>query len=267
MSRARSKFHPRTVPEVRNGYYWLAQDATGIGTTSFRVPEGNKHPTFDLIQATVANQPTVLTENGGTQFRHRKAADASPTSNIKTAAAVVAGWTGPTYVGMWIRVPDASGDITSPSNAFFWHHSTSAPNLRLVMAVTTGTPDLLQPTFSQDGTASGTARCAIWGNANWIWVEFVFDPLLTLGGSTKDDKLKWFFNLAQQTITTPPTPDFSAIANSSALIGICCRLSTGNSNVDTTDWAACYYANGIPSLKNRKRLANYLNPSNVKFQV
>jgi hypothetical protein len=94
-------------------------------------------------------------------------------------------------------------------------------------------------------------------------VEFVFDPLLTLGGSTKDDKLKWFFDFVSQTITTPPTPDFTAIKDASAVIGICCRLSTGNANVDTTDWAACYYANGIPSLADRVRLANHRNPTGI----
>jgi hypothetical protein len=253
-------WNPANVPEVAAGYFWLPASATGIGTSGFVIPEGNGHTTFDLKQATVASQPTVLTELGGTQYRHRNAANANPTLNIKTAAAVTAGWTGPTYVAMWVRVPDASGDITSAANAFFWHHSTTAPNLRIVTAPVSGTPDVMQPTFSQNGTASGTARCPTWGTADWKWVEFIFDPSLVLGGTTKNDKLKWFFDFVLQTLTTPPTPDFTAINDATAIIGVGCRLSTGNANVDTMDWASCYYANGIPSLPNREALYRHLAP-------
>jgi hypothetical protein len=160
---------------------------------------------------------------------------------------------------MWIRIPDASGDITSASG-FFWHHSTTAPNNRLALLPQAGTPDTVFSTVSQDGTAIGGTRFAYWGDANWVWLEFAFDPLLILGGSSFVDKLKFFVNFTLQTATIPPVPDFTSIHDSTALLGICCRISTGNPNVDTVDFASAYYTPGIPSLAGRRAAAGYLAP-------
>src|SRR6185369_14305374 len=93
-------FSPADVPQVAAGYFWDATAASGLGTTGFKVPEGNRHTSFDLVQTTVASQPTALTENGGLQFRMRKSTDPNP-SFLATAGSVQEGWTGSTYVGFW----------------------------------------------------------------------------------------------------------------------------------------------------------------------
>lgn len=262
MSRGRKGFHPRMVPEIRNGYYYLAQDATGIGTTSFRVPEGNKHPTFDLIQATVANQPTLLNENGGIQFRMRKTGDVVGASIVATSGAVQAGWTGATYIGGWFRLPDVAGDITGLDGLF--QHSASSPNRRAQLTLDSASDKVLNTMSSTGSNSLSTRWDTVVVGGGWTWIEWVFDPLFALGGSLAAERIKLFAGLVLQTRTQDAAGPTS-ISNGSSLLSVGCFTATANT--DTTDWCSAYYGNGVPSLKNRKRLANYLNPSNVKFQV
>jgi hypothetical protein len=145
------------VPEVAAGYYWEAANTIGFGTTGFRVLEGNGHSTFDLVQATVANQPTALTENGGAQFRMRKTGDAVGASILGTVGDVTAGWTGQTYIAGWFRLPDASGAVGSTGTSLFVH-SNKTGNFTLtrtqVTCLLTGGTQKIRLTSSTNGTAT-----------------------------------------------------------------------------------------------------------------
>lgn len=247
---------PADVPEVAAGYWWHPSMAVGLGGASFAVPEGNGHATFALAQVNPLNQPTLLTENGQQQFRMRRTADANP-SRIGTLAAVSAGWTGATYVGMWLRLPDASGDITAAGSLFL--HTAAAGFRRWASALSTTTSDRFGSSFSLDGTATSVTR---WGSpfvgGGWVYCEHIFDPALTLGGATSNDRAVLFTNFALQTqllVSAGPATIFDA----SSQIFVGCSSNTV-SNTDTTDWAACYYANGIPSLGNRIALSRWRAP-------
>lgn len=265
MSRGKSQFKPSDVPEIKNGYYWLVKDQIGFGTTSFRIPEGNKKSTHDLVQATVASQYTQLFENGQAQARMRKSTDPNPTT-LQTTAAVTAGWTGPTYMGGWFRLPDASGDITSFVTLFV--HSAAARRIRLQGL--NESPDHFLTSASSDGAVfTGINRfnnSDMLAGFDWRWIEMMFDPLNSLGGSATTDRLKVFANLTQVTIAAAGSAVGTVIADSSAIIAVG-NAGTGGANTDTVDWSTCYYGNGIPSIKNRKRLANHYNPLNIKFQI
>ncbi len=253
-------FSPRDIPEVAAGYYWEAGNTSGIGTAAFKVIEGNGHSTFDLVQATVANQPTVLTENGGTQFRMRKTGDAVGKSIMATAAAVAAGWTGATYVGMWARLPDASGVVAGFDG--FFQHDAGGPNKRTqVYLFHTANDDIGFEVSSTGSNSLLTTYTNIFAGSPWVWVELVFDPLFVLGGSLAGDRIKLFANLALRSRVSSAAVATS-ITDSSAKLSVgSFNGSTGNG--DTLDWAACYYANGIPSLQNRVRLANHRNPTGI----
>jgi len=256
---------PADVPEIAAGYWWHPSMAVGLGGASFAVPEGNGHATFALIQANPLSQPTVLTENGQTQFRMRRSDDANQ-SSLATAGAVAAGWTGATYLAMWARLPDAAGIVTANGfgDQLFRHGATNQQRLTLFPA--DGTPDMLDlqlfPVAA--GTGNGTKK---WDNANvfagagWTWVEAVFDPSLALGGSTDADKFKLFTGLTLRTIAASAGSAITGttIANSTAAITMAC-IAAGFANGDTTDWAACYYGNGIPSLGNRVALSRWRAP-------
>lgn len=259
MTRSRKQFHPRMVPEVRNGYYWLAKDATGFGTTSFRVPEGNKHPTFDLVQSTVASQPTVLTENGGVQFRMRKAADANPTK-IKSSASM-AGWSGATYIGMWARLPV---DLTGINNLFV---QGAIAGSRIGVLTVNGTPDLLRINIISPAQSFTNSTFATpFADLGWHYVECVYDPRLFLGGNNNTDYAKAFSDLVQiSPIAKGSHP--GSLADVVAEVRMAQTATDSATDADNYDWCTCYYANGIPSLKNRKRLANYLAPTSVKFTI
>ena len=244
------------VPQVDAGYYWEAANTVGFGTTGFRVLEGNGHSNFDFVQATVASQPTLLTENGGAQFRMRRSDDANQ-SSLTTSGAVAAGWTGATYIAMWARLPDGVGVITANGfgGGLFAH--TAVSNQRINLFPADGTPDTvsLQLFPVAAGTGNGIKRfdnANIFAGAGWVWLEGIFDPLLALGGSTDADKFKMFTGLTSRAIALSAGAAITGttIANSTAQIKLAC-IAAGFANGDTTDWAACYYGNGIPSLANR----------------
>jgi hypothetical protein len=252
------------VPEVAAGYFWEASNTTGFGTTGFRVLEGNGHTTFDLVQATVANQPTLLTENGGTQFRMRKQVDANPSRVV--SGAVQAGWTGATYIGGWFRQPDASGDTTG-AGTYFSHNNTTGSQGRIICVSGTTGGDNIGLTCNATGVGGATSRNAVASTlvgAGYHWLEWIFDPLLVLGGSPTADRGKIFSDLVLQTRTVTESVGAmpTSIFDGNAFIAIACGNATA-SDADTTDWAAAYYANGIPSRPNRVKLANRCNPTGI----
>ncbi len=258
-------FSPRDVPEVAAGYFWDAASASGIGTAAFKVPEGNGHSSFDLVQATVASQPTVLTENGARQFRMRPSTDPNPSLPIITAGNVTAGWTGPTMIAGWFRVPNSSGDIPVAGVQLFSHSLSSGTSRRIACSLGDGSPDRIQPTTSSDGTnqAGNTPRCTNpFIDTLWAWIEIIFDPSLTLGGSSPADVVKVFKNLVRLTDdVTIPTTAAASLNNTNTQIVV--GSFAGGANGAALDWSTCYYANGIPSRANRVALANYRNPSGV----
>jgi hypothetical protein len=251
-------FDPRMVPEIAAGYFWEADAATGFGTSAFKVPEGNGHTSADLLQATVATQPTRLTENGGVQFRMRKAADANP-SKMKSAS-FAAGWTGATYVGMWLRLPV---DLTGTNNLF--NHSTLVPSglSRISLITVNGTPDIFRINLISGAQAfTNTTFATPFADLGWHWIEAIFDPLNTLGGSGQTDFAKAFTDLVQISKVVGGNHP-SAIADVSAEVRLAQTSGDTATDTDDYDWAACYYGNGIPNIVHRMRLANRKNPTGV----
>jgi len=254
-------FDPRDVPEVAAGYFWEASNTTGFGTAAFRVLEGNGHSTFDLVQATVANQPTVLTENGGQQFRMRATTDPNPAS-MRTVGSVTAGWTGPTYVAGWFRLPDNGGLTTSFGEVFLQHSGASGfRRIQLPCGISSAV-QCLTCSISGDGAGASSAKAASpMVGANWRWLEWAFDPLFVLGGSLPADRVKLFSNFSLLTIIQTSGTLPASLFDASTPLAVGCY--TSQAPPDTTDWAACYYPNGIPSLANRVRLANRANPTGI----
>lgn len=253
---------PQVVPQVDAGYYWLAASAVDHGEITFNVPEGNGNTTHDISQAVVASQPTVLTESGGTQFRMRSTADPNPSLPITTLLTVQAGWTGTTYLGMWLRIPDAGGDITSGNATPFGHNLTAGNQRRVNVQLGNGTPDFVVVTSSADGLnqSGNNIRVASQTNGSWQWFEVIWDLAFALGGTSPTDYCKFFVDLVRITPntlnpTTAPATLFDALAK--IVVGSPVAAANGL----TLDWAAVYYANGIPSFENREALRRHLAPA------
>lgn len=226
-------FHPSFVPEIARGYFWDVSAATGLGTAGFKIPEGNGNASFDFVQTGTTHQPTALAENGGAQFRMRKAAD-----------------TNPSYL------PDAAGVITGAGNLFV---HTGTGQARILLRVTGGS---VSASPFQDGTAGGTNT---FGNplagAAWHWLEWFLFPNLA-GASPNIARA----TMATDFVTNTPTNSaslagFTTLFNGNSLLSMASRGAQSLANVDTTDFAAFYNGNGHPSLANRVQLANRNNPT------
>lgn len=256
-------FDPREVPEVAAGYWWDASLASGFGTANFRVPEGGGHSTFDQLQSDTAKQATLITGNGSSQLQLLGDinADSSPDIRMITAGNVAAGWgAGNTYLAMWLRYPGrgVANDLVA-GNTFLFRHETLAAGKRRINLVHNGTNDTYSLTVSPDGTAT---QANTWdasvdypdpSSPNlWMWKEWI----LTAGvGATMSGDFV-LRSTASAAITsgalfdcTEPLALFSS--------------TSGAINQNTQQCGPLYYANGIPSLANRVRLANYKNPTAI----
>lgn len=251
---------PADVPEVASGYWWHPSMSTGFGTTGFRVVEGNGHSTVDLVQATVAAQPTILTENGQTQFRMRKRTDLAP-SLLVTGAALQAGWTTATYVAGWFRLPDAAGIVTVQD--YLFRHYEAAGKRRWNSSMLPAPISNLVLQASSDGTANALNRfdnANIFAGGGWVWVEHFFDPLQVTGGTAPADNLRLATNFTLRAVTSTMGTLPTSLFNGNSLLAVAGTGITLVENTDTTDWSGFYYANGIPSLGNRIALSRWRAP-------
>lgn len=255
-------FDPRMVPEVAAGYHWDANIFTGLGGAGFTIPERGGRTTFDLIQATLAQQPAQLTENGVTVWRFSDAGEANP-SRVANAAPVTAGWTGATMIAGWFRLPDASGDITG-TNVPFGHRTNTTQ--RRLLAGMSSTGDRVSWSVSGDGSTVSLTNFPTPFDGAFKYCEWIYDPQNTLGGSTDADRAKFAVGLALQTRVADATTLPPAALHDSSTVLFLCSNSASSSCADRIDWAGgLYYCNGIPSLFNRQRLMAYRAPIATAF--
>ena len=243
----RRDWSPRLVPEVAAGYYWHPRLDTNLGAASFRAVEGNGKTAANGQQATVANQPILLTENSSLQYRHADAGDGNADTIL--VPALQAGWTGTTYLGMWLRMGEATP--TSGTTTVFAHQLV-AGDLRRVVLINNGTTELWTLTMSQDGTA-GTAQTVSWDASadylDWIWLEAIFRAGVEAVLSVDFDE------------RTPGAGGISlaALNNPSAPIGLG-NAATGAANQNRLDRSLVVYCPGEPSRDDRVRMRNWYPP-------
>lgn len=241
-------FHPRLVKEIRKGYYYIPSESTGFGTTSFAIQEGNKNTPFNSVQATTSQEPSIVNNNGFQQLSYAFASN----QKTKTSGNVVAGWTGATYMGLWWRIP-LDGLSNSGITTIFAHNSAN-PGLRWRFFHTGGITNTMSLSVSTDGAATQTD---IWPGPNdtlYHYLECLYTP------SVGVDFYKDFVLIAHSTTAI----NISSLANPSTPLGIGGSTAAAV-NTNDHEVGPVYYGNGIPLLKNRKRLANYIAPKSVKF--
>src|SRR6476620_430837 len=241
-------YHPKLCKEVRKGYYWLSKDFTGIGTTSFRTVEGNGNVTFDQVQATTSKQATTVTNNTTTQFLYSFASD----QKTKTSGSVAAGWTGATYYATWWRIPLDGLSNTGITTIFA--HNAASPNLRWRFFHTGGVTNTMSLTVSADGTATQTDIWAGPTDALYHYLELIYTP------SVGVDFYKDFTLISHSTQAI----NIASLANPATPLGIGNSTTTAV-NTNDHEMGNSYYTNGIPTLKNRKRLASVSAPKNTRF--
>ena len=252
MGRSSGLWHPGKVPEIRAGYWWHAENATGFSTTGFSVPDGNGS-TKALVQATVASQPTLLREKNTNAFRMRNAADSNP--SLIGSATFQAGWTTATYIAGWFRLP--SGTPTG-NGALAQHNTTTGNQNRHNFSISvTG----LTAAVSSDGISgnikSNLHSGVVFNDLQWHFCEYMFIGT----GSTEQEKMPVFVDFSQQARTNGTGSIPSSALDATAGFGVGCRFQNSLANVDTTDWCSVYYGNGIPKLSHRIALSRFKPPT------
>lgn len=243
-------FHPKLCKEARNGYFYLFKSASGLGSASFKLAESNGNSTFDVLQATTSQQPSVISSNSKSQFHFDFAAN----QRTLTSGSVTAGWTGATYIGMWYRLP--SGTPNNGTTTIF-AHNTVGVGLRRISIASDGTNNRHAMTVSVDGTAVQQDTWADQGDSNWYWHEWIYTP--SVGADHYRD-----FVLVSHVATVI---NIASLNNPSVPLAI--GAATGAAlNVNDQDIGfPIVYGNGTPSIKSRKRLANMSSASGIKFQI
>jgi hypothetical protein len=245
---ATKAWHPTDVAAVRNGYWWVPNGISGLGGSSFKLIEQNQHSSFDCIQATVSQQPSVITAaNGNTQLRFAVTGD----QRTKTAGSVTSGWSGNTYLGMWYRLPNGT-----PNNgtSTIFAHQTASNGLRRITVISNGTTNSHQLNLSADGT---TVQSDIWadqGDSEWYWHEWIYTA-----GVGADH----YRNLSVVTHTTTAI-NLASLNDPSVPLAIGAGTAAGV-NVNDQDVGPVFYCNGIPTLAERGMLARHAPPVAVSF--
>lgn len=238
---------PADVPEVAAGYYWHPNLDTDHGTADFVAVELNGRANGSIAQATVTSQPAQLNESGSLQYRYSDSGDGN--HDFLVSAAHQAGWTGATYLAMWVRMSE--GTPTSGSTVLFAHQTTAGDQRRIVL-INNGTSELWTLTLNSTGAAAG-GQTASWDASDdylrWLWLEVLFEP----GGAALyvDQQLR---TAVAGAIT------LTSLFDANAPIGVG-NAATGGANVNRLDRATVVYCPGIPALGDRERLRRHLAPA------
>jgi len=258
-------FSPADVPQVAAGFWWdPSAGVTNLGGTSFNWAERGGHTAADQVQTEVAKQPSLITNGGAKQWRFVTTVGTGGTgSRLMTAGNVTPGWTGNTYLGLWHRLqsPTANDSISGASTIF--NNQLTGAGQRRVSFTHNGTTEIYSLSLSADGTALQTDT---WdasvdypngGGADqpWHWLEWAF---------TAGVGVSLFVDFVTRAHTTTVI-NLASINNTTAPIAIGCNTNAAAVTSNNQDLGVLVYANGIPSLANRVRLANFRNPTGVLF--
>lgn len=251
------QFHPGRVPEIAAGYWWdSGVGVSGLGDSSFTWAEQNGHAAFNLLQSTVAQQPSRVGVSGGRLAMHYAG---SPTAGaVRTAGAVQAGWTGKTYIAGWWRFPDGLAGVIGDGTSLIIHSDFST-NRRLVLTASFD-PDspsdpntgIMQVALSASGSANATVLSIdLVDTKNWHFYECFIDPTASAGS-------RRFFrtDLASPSVnggTSDAT--FTTLFNGNAQLSFGSRSGAPSTRASECAW--CVYANGIPSDADRAKLYNF----------
>ena len=227
------KFQPSQVPEISAGYWWDPARVTGSGAT-FAMPEAQGKSAYDLVTpasnttpvtGTLNSKPTLTFTNG------------SPDQLLRTAATKTRGWTGATYMALWLQASAAPGSVAG--------HWRTANNLLLQLNAGDS-----RVNGSDGGAAVGNRFAALTFGATPYFLEAVFDPSQ---GST--GRLRYFVDLAELTPTLTSSIG-TTLADTAEYISIggTAGDSTTLNYTATFTVGRTYLGNGIPSSANRARL-------------
>lgn len=236
MSRASFRgFTPKQIPQVSSGYFWDPAQASGSGTTSFLLIEGNKKTSYNMTTPSLAAAPTIGLVNNHPVITYTSGAvdDLARTSEM-----VQRGWTGATMAWGWISFSSGPG--------VFFGHARTPNNLRINVGASR--TDI----FAHDGTVDQEYRFPV--ATSPVYIEVLFVPT-----AAATNRVQLFYNRVQQTPTLAPSFGSTSLTDASAYLTYCGSVSdssTFNIGADVSCGVGGI-CNGIPSDKDRNRLFNY----------
>jgi hypothetical protein len=244
LARCERPFHPAQVPEVT--YWWDSAAQENVGSTLWRTPNRTLSSFFDMRQATLTAQPSVVTGADGCNQLEYVGTGGAP-DLCSTLNPVVLGWTGATYWGGWIRFPDGQG--TTGVNCFICHFGASGARGFNFQKLTT----TVRIIISGDGiTFTSNIWTPSWTDSLWHWIEMLYQPSLVA-----NERAQYWHDEVKQTVGTPATPAASLFAANARLA----PFDNGTTpNTDRTQLGPSYLCNGVPSSADRVLLRKYKAP-------
>lgn len=235
---------PASVPQLAAGFWWDSELYTNLGASNFQWTEQTQGVPGEhfQVQTTLINQPTTVTENGFDQFEFGLSNPTivrSPTDNKPS------GWTGATWLAMWLQFPDGLTDVNT---AF---RMSGGSGQRRIIAQRSNIDWRLS--LSSDGNGSFTWTWPSTPDDGWHFVEWIFRPTAaaTLRGECWVDR-------AEQ--DRAAMPSYTATVIFDVLRAIYIGNAAGVANFDRARYGMIYYANGIPADSHIESLYRYKAP-------
>lgn len=247
---AENLFSPLAVPEVAAGRLWEPDANTNLGATNFRnLNRGAGGTTWDLLQTTVAKQPSQIINNGFTQWRFTGSVSGGQACMSTQVDPGAMGWTGATMWSYWGRLPNGWTGTTQ----WFRHNASGTKRRALVPLVNTNTQRL--QTSSDGNGLQGDVR---WNfpaglTAEWHYWEWLYDPSLAL-----NDRLLLYVDRQFRSPQSVTPHSGSILFNANSRFDLCNVNAVANA--DTTEIGPFFYTNGIPSASDRDRMYRYKAP-------
>jgi hypothetical protein len=226
---------PRLIPEVAAGYFWDPTQVTGSGATLV-IPEGNGKTAYNMVTPSASAAPTAGVLNGQAVLQY---VNGTPDQLIRTNATVQRGWTGATYLAVWLQAAIGPGSILG--------HYRTAQNLQLQVA------SAVTRVGADTGTGFQQQRFDGLNYATPLFIEAIFDPSQAATG-----RLRLFVDRVEKTATLTVSPGTSLVDTAEFITagGINGDNLSTNYNNDFKA-GAIYLANGIPSDADRDLLFSH----------
>jgi hypothetical protein len=234
-------FSPSKVPEVAAGYFWDPAAASGSGTASFLMPEGNGKSTHNIITPAANVAPSVTSINGQAVVLYTNSTP-DKTARVSNTSAQ-RGFTGAAMIWGWVSTP-------GPNIGIVLQHG----RVTLQFGLQLNTADVR--VYVHDGTSTVESRFPLPPGGYAAGPFYYEGPYVPSAAATS--RIQLTFDRVAQVPNVAGSPGTS-MQDSAEVMGFSCNGGDSSNFNLSGDFSAGVMGitNGIPSDEDRDKLFNY----------